>query len=51
MGHVIVDGRVGSSERLARLEMFRHDASISVLLMSIGTGAVGYVLSPPPKGP
>lgn len=42
-GIVVIDGRVGYGERLSRLDAFRDDDSVSVLLMTIGTGAVGYV--------
>lgn len=36
-----IDGRVGTSEREERLERFKQDPSIHVLLMSIQTGSVG----------
>ena len=50
IGVVAIDGRVGYGERLGRLDAFRHDASVSVLLMTIGTGAVGYVQPPQVPG-
>lgn len=43
--HVQVDGRTGYTERSQRLRQFREDTSIFVLLMSIGTGAVGLNLT------
>lgn len=36
-----IDGRVGTSEREERLERFKRDLSVQVLLMSIQTGCVG----------
>jgi len=40
-----VDGRVSYSERLSRLNDFRQDPKLCVLLMSIVTGAVGLNLT------
>ncbi|KAI2770756.1 SNF2 family N-terminal domain-containing protein [Daldinia loculata] len=40
-----VDGRVGPVERSARLRAFKEDPQVHVLLMSIGTGAVGLNLA------
>lgn len=39
---VQVDGRVDYAERSTRLKAFQEDPGVAVLLMSIGTGAVGY---------
>ncbi|KAI1658129.1 SNF2 family N-terminal domain-containing protein [Daldinia decipiens] len=40
-----VDGKVGQVERSARLRAFKEDPQVHVLLMSIGTGAVGLNLA------
>ncbi|OTA54441.1 hypothetical protein K449DRAFT_454101, partial [Hypoxylon sp. EC38] len=40
-----IDGRVSHAERSARLRMFKEDPRVVVLLMSIGTGAVGLNLT------
>ena len=42
-----IDGRVSYEQRILALESFRNDPQITVLLMSIQTGAVGYVLTLP----
>jgi SWI/SNF-related matrix-associated actin-dependent regulator of chromatin subfamily A3 len=38
-----IDGRVSYEQRLRALETFRNDPDVSVLLMSIQTGSVGFV--------
>jgi hypothetical protein len=38
-----IDGRVSYAQRLRALETFRNDPQMSVLLMSIQTGSVGFV--------
>ncbi|KAI5925447.1 SNF2 family N-terminal domain-containing protein [Camillea tinctor] len=40
-----IDGRVGYVERSTRLKTFKEDPQVLVLLMSIGTGAVGLNLT------
>ncbi|KAL2284911.1 hypothetical protein FJTKL_08468 [Diaporthe vaccinii] len=40
-----IDGRVGTPERERRLERFKQDPSVHVLLMSIQTGSVGLTLT------
>ena len=42
---VQIDGRVPYASRSMILSTFSNDPTIRVLLMSIGTGAVGYVES------
>lgn len=37
-----IDGRVGNVERSTRLKTFKEDSQARILLMSFGTGAVGY---------
>jgi SNF2 family DNA or RNA helicase len=39
--HARIDGSVPNSERLRVLERFRTEPGLNVLLMTIGTGAVG----------
>jgi SNF2 family DNA or RNA helicase len=43
INHVLVDGRVTNTERIVRMKSFKEDPQMTVLLMSIGTGAVGWV--------
>ncbi|KAI5861653.1 SNF2 family N-terminal domain-containing protein [Durotheca rogersii] len=43
--HCQIDGGVSYVERSKRLQAFREDAQVPVLLMSIGTGAVGLNLA------
>ncbi len=38
-----IDGKMRQAERRSALENFHLDGSIAVLLMTFGTGAVGYV--------
>jgi DNA repair protein RAD5 len=38
-----IDGTVSQQERLRILERFRESPDYPVLLMTVGTGAVGYV--------
>ncbi|KAF4989707.1 hypothetical protein FDECE_14622 [Fusarium decemcellulare] len=40
-----IDGRIGNKDRLAALEEFKNDPVISVLLITIQTGAVGLNLT------
>jgi SWI/SNF-related matrix-associated actin-dependent regulator of chromatin subfamily A3 len=40
---LVIDGRVSYNDRLRILQQFREDQDLPVLLMSIGTGAVGSV--------
>lgn len=40
---VQLDGSVPLSDRRERLSAFQKDSQTSVLLMTLGTGAVGYV--------
>jgi SWI/SNF-related matrix-associated actin-dependent regulator of chromatin subfamily A3 len=44
---VVLEGSLSLSERRSVLDLFMKDADIPVLLMTLGTGAVGYVLPPP----
>jgi SWI/SNF-related matrix-associated actin-dependent regulator of chromatin subfamily A3 len=37
-----IDGTVGASERSRIIDDFQHNPETAVLLMTIGTGAVGY---------
>lgn len=39
--YVRIDGSVSNPERLRALESFKVDPGLKVLLMTIGTGAVG----------
>jgi SNF2 family DNA or RNA helicase len=43
---VILEGSLNLSQRRSVLEIFKTHADIPVLLMTLGTGAVGYVLTP-----
>ncbi|KAK2751664.1 DNA repair protein rad5 [Colletotrichum kahawae] len=45
MRHVQVDGRTSHTERSRRLQQFRENDGTLVLLMSIGTGALGLNLT------
>ncbi|KAJ4266325.1 hypothetical protein NW762_004309 [Fusarium torreyae] len=45
ISHVHIDGRTSYTERSKRLDTFRHDPKVTVLLMSIETGAVGLNLT------
>ncbi|KAM0562875.1 hypothetical protein ACHAPJ_001715 [Fusarium lateritium] len=45
ISHVHIDGRTSYTERSNRLNTFRHDPKVTVLLMSIETGAVGLNLT------
>lgn len=39
--HAQIDGRTSNVERLRNIKDFQEEYKVSVLLMSIGTGAVG----------
>ena len=41
---VLIDGSVALADRTKSLTRFKNDPSIPVLLMTLGTGAVGYIL-------
>jgi SWI/SNF-related matrix-associated actin-dependent regulator of chromatin subfamily A3 len=41
IAHLRIDGETPQSERPSILERFANDASISSLLMTLGTGALG----------
>jgi SWI/SNF-related matrix-associated actin-dependent regulator of chromatin subfamily A3 len=41
---VLIDGSVALADRTKSLARFKNDPSIPVLLMTLGTGAVGYIL-------
>jgi SWI/SNF-related matrix-associated actin-dependent regulator of chromatin subfamily A3 len=43
---VVLEGSLNLSQRRSVLELFKNHADIPVLLMTLGTGAVGYVLPP-----
>lgn len=43
---VVLQGALNLSQRRSVLDQFKNDADIPVLLMTLGTGAVGYVLPP-----
>ncbi|KAK3491228.1 SNF2 family N-terminal domain-containing protein [Neurospora hispaniola] len=43
--HAQIDGRTSNAERLRHLKAFQEDPQVPVLLMSIGTGAVGLTLT------
>ncbi|EXK79047.1 hypothetical protein FOQG_16315 [Fusarium oxysporum f. sp. raphani 54005] len=45
INHVLVDGRVTNAKRIVRMKSFKEDPQVTVLLMSIGTGAVGLNLT------
>ncbi|KAF6806185.1 DNA repair protein rad5 [Colletotrichum musicola] len=45
VAHVQVDGRTGYSERSRNLKIFREDPEVTVLVMSIETGALGLNLT------
>ncbi|KAF3808323.1 DNA repair protein RAD5B [Colletotrichum gloeosporioides] len=47
MSHVQVDGRTSYTERSRRLEVFRKHDDTPVLLMSIESGSLGWVLNDP----
>ena len=44
--HVCIDGSVPQSQRRAALSDFVNDENISVLFMTMGTGALGLVVVP-----
>ena len=43
---VVLEGSLNLSQRRSVLELFKNHVDIPVLLMTLGTGAVGYVLPP-----
>ncbi|KHE85606.1 hypothetical protein GE21DRAFT_3720, partial [Neurospora crassa] len=43
--HAQIDGRTSNAERLRHIKAFQEDSQVPVLLMSIGTGAVGLTLT------
>ncbi|KAI1355975.1 SNF2 family N-terminal domain-containing protein [Xylaria sp. FL0043] len=43
--HCQIDGRVGLAQRSERLRAFKEDPDVTVLLMTIDTGAVGLTLT------
>lgn len=48
MKHCRIDGDVRSTERQRALATFNTDPQQNILLMTIGTGAVGLVVIPSP---
>lgn len=45
-----IDGRLGNEDRLRALDEFKNDPTVSVLLITMQTGAVGSVKYPQPIG-
>lgn len=37
-----IDGTLSTPQRTERLSQFHHDSSVRILMMTLGTGAVGY---------
>ncbi|EGO56071.1 hypothetical protein NEUTE1DRAFT_122706 [Neurospora tetrasperma FGSC 2508] len=43
--HAQIDGRTNNAERLRHIKAFQEDSQVPVLLISIGTGAIGLTLT------
>lgn len=39
-----IDGTLSTPQRTERLSHFHQDSSVRILMMTLGTGAVGYVI-------